>query len=294
MRNISDCAILLKKGMTVAQMVSATLVPLTNLTPEEDTVTGTEVPREQMAIKERQHKLLDKLNLDGWAIGPLIMWLQWELLLSYHDVFMLVPNKLGCTSATKHEIRITDNETFKERFRCIPPPLLEEVRASLRDMLEAGAIWPSQSPWCNVVILVWKKDGALHFCVDFRKLNVRTKKNAYPLPRIQESLESMSGAMHFSTIDFKSGFWQVTMAPKSQQYTAFTFGNLGFYKFIRMPFGLCKVPATFQCLMQNALGELNLTYCVISLDDIIIFGCTEDEYLECLQVVLDHIREFNL
>ena len=73
-----------------------------------------------------------------------------ELLLSYHDVFMLGPNELGCTSTIKHEIRITDDEPFKECFRCIPPPLLEEVRASLRDMLEAGAIQPSQSPWCNM------------------------------------------------------------------------------------------------------------------------------------------------
>ena len=105
-----------------------------------------------------------------------------------------------------------------------------------------------------MVVLVCKKDGALRFCVDFRKLNARTKKDSYPLPQIEEMLESMSAAMHFSTMDFKSRFWQVKMAPESQQYTAFTFGNLGFYKFIQMPFGLCNTPATFQCLMQNALG----------------------------------------
>ena len=104
----------------------------------------------------------------------------------------------------------------------------------------------------------------------------------------------MLGAAHFSTMDFKSGFWQVKMAPKSQQYTTFTASNLGFYEFTQMPFGLCNTPATFQCLMQNALGELNLTYCVIYLDNVIIFGHMEDEHLECLQVVLDCIREFNL
>ena len=215
-RNISDCAILLKKGMPVAQMVSATLVPPANLTPEEETVTGVEAPQEQTSIKECQHKLLDKLNLDGlskWSPHNAVT--ARELLLSYHDVFMLGPNKLGCTSVIEHEICITDDEPFKECFRHIPPPLLEEVRASLRDMLEAGAIRPSQSPWCNVVVLVWKKDGALHFCIDFRKLNTRTKKDSYPLPQIQEVLESMSGATHFSTMAFKSGFWQVKMAPKS-------------------------------------------------------------------------------
>ena len=84
------------------------------------------------------------------------------------------------------------------------------------------------------------------------------------------------------------------MAPESQQYTTFTVGNLGFYKFTCMPFGLCNAPATFQHLMQNTLGELNLTYCVIYLDDMIVFGCTEEEHLECLWVVFECFREFNL
>ena len=103
-----------------------------------------------------------------------------------------------------------------------------------------------------------------------------------------EVLESMAGAAHFSTMDFKSGFWQVCMAPESQQYTAFTVGNLGFYEFTRMPFGLCNAPTTFQRLMQNMLGELNLTYCIIYLDDVIVYGPTEEEHLEHLRIVLEH------
>ena len=216
-----------------------------------------------------------------------------ELVLAYHDVFTLESNELGCTSPIKHEICIENSEPFKEWFRHIPPPLLEEVRASLWDMLEAGAICPSQSPWCNVVVLVWKKDGTLHFCVDFRCLNAWTK-DSYPLPCIQEALESMAGSAHFLSMDFKSGFWQIKMALESQQYTAFTVGNLGFYDFTCMLFGLCNAPATFQCLMQNTLGELNLTYCVIYLDDVIVFGCTEEEHLECLCIVFERFWEFNL
>ena len=104
----------------------------------------------------------------------------------------------------------------------------------------------------------------------------------------------MAGAAHFSTMDFKSGFWQVRMAPESQQYTAFTVGNLGFYEFTRMPFGLCNMPTMFQHLMQNMLGELNLTYCIIYLDEVIVYGCTEEEHLEHLRIVLEHFREFNL
>ena len=104
----------------------------------------------------------------------------------------------------------------------------------------------------------------------------------------------MAGAAHFSSMDFKSRFWQVKMAPGSQPYMAFTVGNLGFYEFTQMPFGLCNTPATIQRLMQNTLGKLNLTYCIIYLDDIIVFGRMEEEHLECLQVVFEHFREFNL
>ena len=161
-------------------------------------------------------------------------------------------------------------------------------------MLEAGAIHLSQSPWCNVVILVRKKDGTLHFCVDFRHLNTHTKKDSYPLLWIQEALESMVGLVHFSSMDFKSGFWQIKMAQGSQQYMAFMVGNLGFYEFTRMPFGLCNAPAMFQHLMQNTLGELNVTYCVIYLDNVIVFGCMEEEHLDCLRVVFKRFWEFNL
>ena len=97
------------------------------------------------------------------------------------------------------------------------------------------------------------------------------------------------GATHFSTMDFKSRFWQVKMVPESQQYTTFTVGNLGFYEFTCRPFGLCNVSATFQNLMQNMLGELNFTYCIIYLDDVIVFGCTEEEHLECLCVVFEWV-----
>ena len=123
-------------------------------------------------------------------------------------------------------------------------------------------IHPSQSLWYDAVVLVRKKDGSLHFCMDFHRFNMCRKKDLYPLLWIQETLESMAGAMHFAMMDFKTGFWQVKMAPESQQYTAFTM-DLGFYKFTRMPFWLCNAPATFQCLMQNILGELNFTYCFI-------------------------------
>ena len=108
--------------------------------------------------------------------------------------------------------------------------MVEDVRNHLREMLESGAIRPSQSTWCNAVVLVRKKDGGLHFCIDFHHLNAHMKKDSYPLPRIQEVLESLVGAGHFSCLDLKSGFWQIRMDEVSKQYTAFTVGNLGFFE----------------------------------------------------------------
>ena len=143
---------------------------------------------------------------------------------------------------------------LRECFRQIPPPMVDEVRNHLREMLESGAIRPSQSAWCNAVMLVRKKDSGLQFCIDFRSLNAHMKKDSCPLPQIQEALESLVGTGHFSCLDLKSSFWQIRMDKASKQYTAFTVGNLGFFECDRMPFGLCNVPATFQQLMQKLYG----------------------------------------
>ena len=295
MQNVSESPIYLKKGVQVTHLVPA--LPVLPSAPAlvSGGATALEAIVESLPMVEWQAKLLEKLDLSGlknWA--PRNAEAAQQLVLSYHNVFALDKNKLGCTSAVEHEIRIVDSEPFKERFRRIPPLFLEEARASLRDMLDAGTIRPSQSPWCNAIMLVRKKDGTLPFCVDFRWLNAQTKKDSYPLPRIQEALESMASAAHFSSMDLKSRFWQVKMAPGSQPYMTFTIGNLGFYEFTQMPFGLGNMLATFQRLMQNTLGELNLTYCIIYLDDVIVFRHMEEEHLECLRVVFEHFREFNL
>ena len=125
-------------------------------------------------------------------------------------------------------------------------------------MLDVGAIQPSNSPWASAVGQVQKKDGKLRFCIDLRKLNARTIKDAHSLPQIEETLGCLNGAELFTSLDLKSGYWQVEMEKKGKALTAFTVGPFGFYERERMPFGLTNTPATFQRLMQSCLGNLHL------------------------------------
>ena len=148
--------------------------------------------------------------------------------------------------------------------------------------------------WCNAVVLVRKKGRSLCFCIDFRRLNALTVKDSHPLPHICETLESLAGAAHYSTFDLNSGFWQVPMDEESKQYTAFTLSSMGLYECKSMPFGLCNTPPTFQRLMQNCLGGLNLTYCLIYLDDMIVFSEMPEEHLQRMRVVFDHLQEHGL
>ena len=174
----------------------------------------------RLIVRQRHGKLFNELDLsslDSWT--PELADAACQLLAKYHDVFLLDPAELGCTHSTEHIIKVTDNTPLKEQFRQIPPPLVEDVRNNLKEMLESGTIRPSQSAWCNAVVLVWKMDGSLCFCIDFHCLNAHTKKDSYPLPRIQEALESLVGAGHFSCLDLKSRFWQIKMDESLRQYT---------------------------------------------------------------------------
>ena len=152
-------------------------------------------------------------------------------------------------------------------------------------MLEIGAIRKLNSPWASAVVLVRKKDGSLRLCIHLCQLNACTIKDAYSLPRIEETLDCLGGSIIFTSLDLKSGYWQVEMDEMSKQLTAFTVGPLGFYKCERMPFGLTNAPATFQRLMESCLGDLHLNWCIIYLDDIIVFSKTPAEHIERLRRV---------
>ena len=249
----------------------------------------------KLTPEERKANLMSRLDLSGldkWNKGTAKK--AKDLLKEFHDIFSLETLELGETKVAEHEIRLTDEAPFKERFRRIPPPLVDEVRAHLKEMLDAGVIEPSNSPWSNAVVLVRKKDGGLRFCIDFRRLNQRTVQDAYQLPRISEALDLLRGMKCFSCLDLKSGFWQIPMALGSRKYTAFTVGNLGFFECNRMPFGLTNAPATFQRTMERCIGELNLKICLIYLDDLITYSANHEDHLIRLRQVFEKLRECGL
>ena len=153
-------------------------------------------------------------------------------------------------------------------------------------MLEEKVIQPSKSPWASSIVMVKKKDGTHRFCVDYRKLNDITIKDAYPLPRIDESLDQLAGSQWFSCLDLNSGFWQVETDLVDREKTAFT-SRKGLFEFSVMPFGLCNAPATFERLMESVLSGLQWQICLMYLDDIIVAGKTFEDMVNNLSLIFD-------
>ena len=160
-------------------------------------------------------------------------------------------------------------------------------------MLDQGIIEPSCSPWASPVVLVRKKSGQFRFCVDYRKLNATTTKDKYPLPRIDDTLDTLQGSVIFSTLDLKSGYWQVPLSEKAKKKTAFT-TRFGLYQFNVLPFGLCNAPATFQRLMDLVLVGLNFTCALVYLDDIIIFSKSARQHVADTKSVLEALKRAGL
>ena len=193
---------------------------------------------------------------------------------------------LGRTKVVRHTIDIEKNRPIKIRPGRMPKSKREEGEKEIKRMLDQGIIVPSKSPWAAPVVLVRKKDRSIRVCTDFRLLNKVTIKDSYPLPRIDDSLDALSGSVWFSTLDLMSGYWQVEVDPKDREKTAFATTG-GLYEYNVMPFGLANAPATFERLMEQVLRGLHWQTCLVYLDDIIVFSKTFDTHLARLEEVID-------
>ena len=242
------------------------------------------------------HKFLEMFDLDTLKEEqPAEVVRQLEsLLLRWKPVFSLHEHDLGKTDIVKYSIHLTDETPVKQRHRRIPPGMLEEVKQHLSDMLQAGVIRESSSPWSSPLVFARKHDMSLRLCIDLREVNRRTVKDAYYLPRIEETLDSLSGSTLFTSLDLKQGFWQIEIEETHKGRTAFSAAPLGFFECNRMPFGATNGPAVFQRLMEKCVGELQPSECLVYMDDVIVHGKTAEESLLRLEHVLECIHKAGL
>lgn len=190
------------------------------------------------------------------------------------SVFRKDENDLGYTKTVKHKIPTIDQVPVAQPYRRIPPNQLQEAKDHVRKLLDNGIIQESHSPYARPIVLVTcrKKDGSLRLCVDYRRLNTKTVRDQFPLPRIEESIDAIGKyAKLFSTMDLASGFNQVAMDEEDGHKTAFM-TPFGIFEYNRIPMGMTNRPATFQRLMQTCLNDYIFQILLVYLDDIIIYS----------------------
>ena len=193
----------------------------------------------------------------------------------------------------EHTIKLTDEKPIKQHPYRNSRWEDDTMQPEIERLLKEGFIEESTSPYAAPVILVPKPDGKLRICVDYRKLNAITMKEKYPMPRTDETLEQLHGAKIFSTLDLKSGYWQVPVAKQDRHKTAFV-TKYGLFQWTCMPFGLCNAPATFQRLMDVALKGLKWECCLVYLDDVIVYSRTVEEHAKHLRRVFAAIDRAGL
>ena len=215
-----------------------------------------------------------------------------SLLHEFADVFSW-QGELGRTSQIKHEIHTGSATPLRSRPRQTGHHEKAKVDKLLQDMLANDIIEESTSPWASPIVLATKKDGSTRFCVDYRRLNSVTEDTAYPLPRIDETLDCLGNSQWFSTLDLASGYWQVELAEEAKQKSAFV-THRGLHQFKVMPFGLKGAPATFQRLMASIFADYLWLILLIYLDDILVFSSSVNQHLERLRLVFLKLREAHL
>ena len=279
-RNDTDRTIEIEQGVIIGTCSPVERIEMPKTTPEPTPCTELPNHLQNLILDSDLSEKEDKEHLR-------------KLLKDYQDVFAIPGEELGRTHVVEHGIDTGTASPIRQPYRRLPLSKKEEVERELQQMLEQGIISDSTSPWASPVVLVRKKDGSCRFCIDYRALNEVTKKNAFPIPRIDENLDYLGGNRWFCTLDLQSGYWQIGMKEEDKEKTAFI-THKGLYEFNVMAFGLCNAPATFQRMMSIMLNGLIGITCLVYLDDVIIFGETQQECLSNLKGVLQRLRQYSL
>ena len=239
---------------------------------------------------DRFQKLVEVLGISPNKLSPDQMQELKSLLHDCSDVFALTDQELGCTGIVHHSIDTGEHRPIKQQPYRTAIVRRDTIRQTVNEMQHQGIVQPSRNHWAIPVVLVPKKDGSLCFCVDYRKLNSIMRKDVSPLPRVDDILDTLSGTKFFTSLDLASGYWKIDDA---RVKSAFATCN-GLYEFVRMPFGLCNAPATFQRIMQVVLAGLEGSGVFVYLDDILIASKSFDEHLRQLREVFERLRSAGL
>ena len=245
--------------------------------------TSPQLPAHLTDLFDRSSKKLNETEKEALA----------NLLIEFSDVFSTGDSDLGKFSVIKHKIDTGTARPIRQPMRRTPLGFEKEEEKHLKQMLGAEIIQPSTSEWASPPVLVRKKDGSVRWCIDYRALNNVTVKDAFPMPRIEECLDTLAYARYMSTLDLASGYWQLEVDPADRHKTAFI-TRYGLYEHIRMGFGLCNAPATFTRAMQIVLTGFLWETVLAYLDDVIIVGKTFWDHLENIRKVLMRFRFYNL
>ena len=220
-----------------------------------------------------------------------------DILDRYEGIFSKNKTDIGLSKLAEHDIVLEpDSKYFREAPRRLNDEKKKAADETIKELLKAGLIRESKSPFASGIVMVRKKDGSYRMCIDFRMLNKITVPDAFPLPRTDDLIEALGSASIFTSMDLGSAFWQVPL-PEDKKYTTAFATPEGLYEFNRMPFGLCNAAATFQRLMSKVMKGIqskygNLVLCYI--DDILVATNTVDEHLDRLEEVFHALEEAGL
>ena len=260
---------------------------------------GTHMAKIERAMKvqsvekktSKNHKVSEQLNFDKNDLSSAERTRLKQLMDKYNHVFSSGEHDLGFYNKEKFEIDTKDETPIKNRAYRVPYAKQETIDMLIDDMLLNKKISKSRSPWASPIVLVKKKDGSDRFCVDYRKLNAITVKDNYPVPLIEETLDSLEGSNYFTSFDLASGYWQMALSDEAKKKTAFICKK-GLYQFEVLPFGLSNAVAFFQRTMESILEGLPNT--TVYLDDIMIYSKTLEDHLKHIEAVLKRLEEANL